>query len=245
MVWASINGKRPKRCLLPVAWLRHCAVNTTYSELIRKERVKVISVGCRSCVVRVAEGEVDQSDVSSPCFYALPLRYHLHLVAIICNEAGREAGKGSSGQLQSWEGGDPPAIIERSASSFPTAHAPLPSPPHAFPPHLSLQIADLSFTLTDDEVAQGMALTCMSRPVSDTVRSKQQVALPPLEHCGGGYCACPNPSCCWCKNAEACPNRPLQLLAAAVPAGSPPCRLGGSGGQQAEASQATCLPCLM
>ena len=33
-----------------------------------------------------------------------------------------------------------------------------------------LQIADISFTLTENEVAQGMILTCMSRPVSDEVR---------------------------------------------------------------------------
>lgn len=35
-------------------------------------------------------------------------------------------------------------------------------------------IADLSFTLTDDEVAQGMVLTCMARPVSDTVVMETQ-----------------------------------------------------------------------
>ena len=35
-----------------------------------------------------------------------------------------------------------------------------------------LQIADISFTLTDDEVADGMVLTCMSRPVSDEVRRR-------------------------------------------------------------------------
>ncbi len=33
-----------------------------------------------------------------------------------------------------------------------------------------LQIADLSFTLTEAEVEKGMVLTCMSRPVSDEVR---------------------------------------------------------------------------
>ncbi|GAB4819380.1 hypothetical protein N2152v2_006426 [Parachlorella kessleri] len=35
-------------------------------------------------------------------------------------------------------------------------------------------IADISFTLTEDEVAKGMILTCMSRPVSDKVVCETQ-----------------------------------------------------------------------
>ena len=36
------------------------------------------------------------------------------------------------------------------------------------------QIADLSFTMSEDEQAQGMALLCMARPVSDVVRVETQ-----------------------------------------------------------------------
>eukprot|EP00891_Asterochloris_glomerata_P005317 jgi/Astpho2/5317/Aster-05871 len=35
-------------------------------------------------------------------------------------------------------------------------------------------IADLEFTLSEDEIAQGMALICMSRPASNTVRIETQ-----------------------------------------------------------------------
>lgn len=42
-----------------------------------------------------------------------------------------------------------------------------------------LQIADLSFVLTEEEVANGLTLMCMARPVSDVVRIETQVR-PPL-----------------------------------------------------------------
>lgn len=32
-----------------------------------------------------------------------------------------------------------------------------------------VQVADLSFTMSDEEAADGMTLLCMARPVSDTV----------------------------------------------------------------------------
>ena len=44
-----------------------------------------------------------------------------------------------------------------------TTHPPFPSP--LFNP----QIDDISFTLDEDEVAKGMCLPCMARPVSDAV----------------------------------------------------------------------------
>lgn len=39
----------------------------------------------------------------------------------------------------------------------------------------SLQIADLSFVLTDEEVDNGIFMLCMARPVSDVVRVETQV----------------------------------------------------------------------
>ncbi|KAA6426585.1 MAG: ferredoxin [Trebouxia sp. A1-2] len=37
-----------------------------------------------------------------------------------------------------------------------------------------ISIADLSFTLEEDEVEQGLTLICMSRPVSDVVKIETQ-----------------------------------------------------------------------
>ncbi len=101
----------------------------------------------RSCVVRLAEGEVDSSDVSIPC---LNCCMHGHVgsrlwvrgcLFDLCSQCGTYSSCRCL-SLRSWARMRWPAV----------------------------QIADLSFTLTDAEVANGMVLTCMSRPVSDRVR---------------------------------------------------------------------------
>ena len=68
-----------------------------------------------------------------------------------------------------------PAVLVTSAAGCPcltaACHpATLPNPPHPLP-----QIADLSFVLTEEEVASGLTLLCMARPVSDVVRIETQV----------------------------------------------------------------------
>ena len=50
-----------------------------------------------------------------------------------------------------------------------------PCHPGPIPPHPLPQIADLSFVLTEEEVASGLTLLCMARPVSDVVRIETQV----------------------------------------------------------------------
>jgi ferredoxin len=40
-------------------------------------------------------------------------------------------------------------------------------------------IADLSFVLTEDEIANGITMLCMARPVSDVVRIETQASSAP------------------------------------------------------------------